>query len=508
MGTSRDGAPNVGIRSEGRIRWYHSQYGAKKEADRLTQTVPERALVVAVGLGAGHQVASLVARGTRVQVFEPDDFHLVAGLMAIDLSEAIRGRMVRFLAAHDASHIAGELSRSYVPFLDGPIATLRLRSRIEAEPERMIAATKHLDRALSMVRSDLAVQARHGRRWLRNTLINLPHAEGEMHRPIPRFAGQSVALAAAGPTLRPAELLHPIVAVDTALPILASYGIRPELSVAIDCQIASVYHLAGSSSRGVPVVVDLSGAPSLLRTIQLPVPALTRHPFHQLLRMLGWDAPFVDVAAGSVTHTALELTDRLGAVSITVHGADFSYPGGETYARGSAIHRVFEAKGRATQTLATLHRGFLYNRPGVQKHPTLDVWTQPGLSEFAASFALLAHGVRAKVTRVSPGTPPLPQHGDSAESLVPEIPPARSPDYKRLESILGTTLDLVSSVATETELRGAIDSGGEREAAARAILPTTTWAAASAGRDIGLGAIYRDISKMMTDTITELRART
>jgi hypothetical protein len=51
----------------------------------------------------------------------------------------------------------------------------------------------------------------------------------------------------------------------------------------------------------------------------------------------------IDTSGGNVTHAAVSLAQSLGARRITVYGADFSYPDGKAYARGTYLYDHFWA---------------------------------------------------------------------------------------------------------------------------------------------------------------------
>ena len=52
--------------------------------------------------------------------------------------------------------------------------------------------------------------------------------------------------------------------------------------------------------------------------------------------------PHIDTSGGNVTHAALSLAESLGAKHISLYGADFSYPYGKPYARGSYVFPYFQ----------------------------------------------------------------------------------------------------------------------------------------------------------------------
>jgi hypothetical protein len=64
-----------------------------------------------------------------------------------------------------------------------------------------------------------------------------------------------------------------------------------------------------------------------------------------------------------VAFSGLSLAERLGARSIELYGADFSYPRGRIYARGTYIYSFFENRQNRLISLETLRSAFLYRGP-------------------------------------------------------------------------------------------------------------------------------------------------
>jgi hypothetical protein len=64
-----------------------------------------------------------------------------------------------------------------------------------------------------------------------------------------------------------------------------------------------------------------------------------------------------------VTYACLSLAENLGAQRITVYGADFSYPSGRVYAKGTYIYPYFERRQERRSPLEALLSSFLYRTP-------------------------------------------------------------------------------------------------------------------------------------------------
>jgi hypothetical protein len=97
------------------------------------------------------------------------------------------------------------------------------------------------------------------------------------------------------------------------------------------------------------------------------------HPLTRYLSRYWRPIPELDTSGANVSYAALSLAEYLGARNIELYGADFSYPAGVTYARGSYIRSLFENRQNRCASLETLHSAFLYRTP-LSKQIAGDSW--------------------------------------------------------------------------------------------------------------------------------------
>lgn len=480
---ARDGSQVNGLARPRRPALFHSGYSPLREAERLADTADDAGFVVVLGMGACHHIRAIAGRGRRVLVVEPDLRLVRSALARDDLTELLRSRSV---ALADPDSIERDVSTRYVPPVDGDLAVVELPGRVSAEPDAFDPYRRALGRIAERLRTDLAVQARFGLRWMRNTILNIPAAHA---RTLPSWGGE-VHVAAAGPSLADAlpdlaaDASTPLVAVDTALPVMLAHRVRPDLVVSIDCQAATYHHYLTAGFPDVPVAAELSILPSLFAGLSVRHPVRSDHPLHTLIGALGLDAPYLDARGGNVTQAAVDLAARLGARKIRVFGADFSYPDGETYPRGSYVHRLFAASASRLAPLAGRHYGFLVDRPGVRRdrdEPTR--WVQPLLSAYAERFGDFAAGLSVGITRV-PGRGlalGVPAAG-TAEARpdragVPEAVGGRAPGV-RPRTVLERLRETMHAVSAPSRFTQALESPEgrplESALAARALLPALT----------------------------------
>jgi hypothetical protein len=87
------------------------------------------------------------------------------------------------------------------------------------------------------------------------------------------------------------------------------------------------------------------------------------HPLTRYLSQVWRPLPEVDTSGANVTYAAVSLAEKLGALSIELYGADFSYPLGLSYARGTYIHPYFEKDQNRLSPLEQKASAFLFRGP-------------------------------------------------------------------------------------------------------------------------------------------------
>jgi hypothetical protein len=75
----------------------------------------------------------------------------------------------------------------------------------------------------------------------------------------------------------------------------------------------------------------------------------------------------MDTSGGNVTYAAISLADSLGADVIALYGADFAYPLGRTYARGTYINPSFERRQTRLAPYESLASAFLYRSAALKR---------------------------------------------------------------------------------------------------------------------------------------------
>jgi hypothetical protein len=377
--------PGVGSGTGGTGRPLHSLMDPRREGARLISTLQGEDFLIFLGLGGGYQVEAALERPETDRViiveFGLRGFAELLGLR--DLRGIIADRRVRLLVDPRPGVLEGLIPDCYLPVLSGAIRTLPLRSRVEADRGEFAAAAEELRRAIDRVSADYSVQAHFGIRMFANILRNLGMAE-ETPPPLPRI--DRAAVCAAGPSLdtqlpRIAEARGKpgrpfLIATDTSLPALLSAGVEPDGIISIDCQHISYRHfippprsfpmpggMGGLIPPHIPLFLDLASPVPLASLGGRRIFFSGGHPLTVYIASRWRPLPALDSSGGNVTHAAVSLAELLGAREIELYGADFSYPLGRTYARGTYIFPYFDIRQNRLNPLEALFSQFLYRSP-------------------------------------------------------------------------------------------------------------------------------------------------
>jgi hypothetical protein len=408
---THSGEESPALTAGNRPATFHSRYNPVAEAQRMSASVAKTDTVICLGLGAGLHVPALAAAARFLLIVEWDASVTRAVLEHADLRGALSLCNVSVLVAPSSEELAEHLAQHYVAALHGSPLIVSLQGQCAADPEGIGRTRRTVSDAVEILKDDLAVQARLGRAWVRNALMNL----GRVLPPWAplTFAGRSVLIAAAGPSLedhltilRHRGSRYALIATDTAAPTVVSAGIRPDLVLSIDCQPASVHHVLPEAVRSLPFLVDLSAPPSLVDAVRHVGFYLSSHPLARYLAAAGLGYPSLDTGAGNVTHVAALLAASRGAAEIIVVGADFAYPGGRTYARGSYVDRLFHARATRFRGAASAHFRFLHERPGLTANSgSAAGYAQALLTAYGHRFATMAHRCAVPVSAARTRSP-------------------------------------------------------------------------------------------------------
>lgn len=463
--TSRSGecVPAL-IDAQGGTRPLHSLVDPVREGNRIIGSAEDDGFLILFGLGGGFSAAAALAQESvqRVLVIEYDLESVAELFGAKSYAPLLRDERFHLLVDPSAEAVARGVLDYYQPALSGGIRVIPLRVRASADQSRFRSAAAAVQNAIAAVSADYSVQAHFGMRWFSNILRNLLQAgEYDAEMPSIRYA----AIAAAGPSLdihlpilAEKQRNYFIIAVDTALPALLHAGIEPDAVVSIDCQHISYRHFLQGLPAHIPLYLDLASPPVVAAQSSCPHFFAGGHPFAQYITQQWRAFPSADTSGGNVTYAALSVAELLGAEEIEVYGADFSYPRGRSYSRGTYLYPYFESLQNRFAGVETLFSELLF-RTELRKTTRGDGWyyETETLSRYRAGFEEKAGTLHAAVRPVQglgaplriarnrtavPPAPPRPARADpplpareflaAYREAVRRLPPLQSPwAYRR-----------------------------------------------------------------------------
>ena len=347
---SRKGPPVPILLREGRTFPMHSRFDPVSEGRRLAEEAPEGYLV-AFGLGGGYHLNPLLEKRTLTGLIVIErDLSLIRGILErIDLTRLLSDSRVVILVDPSPEALSRIVLERYLPVLYGNLGSITLRSRWDANPSWFSDRAKALRGLPEALGRDYTVQTRFGRRWFVHTMWNLSRSE-EVRAVLP--PARRLLVTAAGPSLqkqlpeirkRHAEGAA-LLATDTSLPLLVSEGITPDMVLSIDCQVVSYHHFLKGLPESTILILDLASPPVLTRQTDRILFFSSGHPFSLYLNRLYRPFPILDLSGGNVTHAAASLAQAAGAREVYLYGADFSYPSGQPYARGTYLFPYFQSR--------------------------------------------------------------------------------------------------------------------------------------------------------------------
>ena len=362
--SSRSGSIVPAIRVSGSERALHSLFNPDQEAERTEKQLDRNGdpgFIIAIGLGGGFHLKGLLRRVSlhRALIIE-SDFSLVRSLFErVDYVPFLADDRFNLIIDPNPYDLTRAIVDFYYPLISRGITTILLRAYTDVVPDRFEQIYKSIGDIINSVRNDTATQTNLGIAWLRNSLYNLPllATSSSSFRPASEaiVTGAGPSLESAYPVLKKRDRGTIIVATDTSYPALIAEGVHPDIVLTIDAQIISYHHYlcANKDTGKTTFVFDLATSPTVARLSDRRMFVLTDHPFSRYISSAAPQLPYVDVSGGNVTYAAVDFARRLGIQKVTVVGADFAYPDGKPYARGTYAYPYFAIRAGRRSPIVT-----------------------------------------------------------------------------------------------------------------------------------------------------------
>lgn len=351
----------------------HSKINPQREGERFIKHYKSHGFLIFMGLGGAYHIKPFLEKNefSNILIIDKDIERFRATLSKMNLKEIFLNPAINILIDPEPEELYQFILDNYIPAICGDVTTIPLRQRVLSEQEFFTTCIDTIKAALDTISDDYTVQNRFGKKWFSNTLFNLK--ESMKAKPILQPV-QSAIITAAGPSLessieeiRERQKSATLIATDTSVPALLSHGIRPDIIISIDCQHISYYHFIKDIPKDIPLILDITSPRKLASMFDTVYFFTSGHPFSQYVSKNYKIFPRLNTSGGSVTHAAMSLADALNAKEIFLYGADFSYPLGKSYARGTYIYDYFTKSNNRMDPLENSFFSFIMHSRDIKK---------------------------------------------------------------------------------------------------------------------------------------------
>ncbi|TGM55539.1 DUF115 domain-containing protein [Leptospira biflexa] len=329
--------------------WIHSQFDPKKEAIRFVSELPHdgtERIYLLFGAGIGYIIPYLLERQkVTILWMEPFPFLILEALRKFDFSEFfLSGKLVLITG----DNLEDQLSEAVKGKGTHPISFVPHRGTWQWKENEYLRLKLIAEQMFHKKDVNLATLTRFEKIWAKNICYNLP--ELSKFRPVSDLFGIAkgikVVIACAGPSLSESipELTSYrdqflLLAVDTAVPILTSFGVDPDLIYSVDPQALNSQYLEDYTGDGI-LIFDPTSTYLSLRLDKGPNKGfVTSSPFPliQLLEKTASDEIGSVPFGGSVSTNAASLGTLMGANKVYLVGQDLSFTKGLAHSKGAVL---------------------------------------------------------------------------------------------------------------------------------------------------------------------------
>lgn len=329
----------------------HSKYNPEKEAERLFGK--NENFVLFCGLGAGVHIRYFLNnfKVNYCAVSESNLSDLKALLQKIDFTDIFLHSKLTLLPSLDENEFETALLKTYIPVLHGNFEVKFLRPWENYYKNFLPCFSEKIQNALKKIQGDTATQARFGKIWMRNILLNLKTAS-HISPKLPKAASSKTAyILGAGPsleyaldTIKQKREKFVLFAADTAFPVLTAQNIIPDFFISIDPQAVSYSHCFKPFNTYTIGIFDLCANPLTVRSFLQNGNGFFftagGHPFTQYAAAFS-PFPYCDTSTGTVAGAAKYAALALKFKTLQFAGLDFAYTDGKAYSRGTYLSKSF-----------------------------------------------------------------------------------------------------------------------------------------------------------------------
>ena len=322
----------------------HSRFDPRTEAARFAAEISaEHDLYIVFGFGFAYHIEALLAKipsASNMLVIEKEAVMLKTVLKYRDLSVLLNDERLNILIDPSEDELAETLKgKSSLK-----VSFITHRGSHQINEEYYVSMLELCRSYLSTKEVNIATLAKFEKVWSANIARNIvPFIKSTAIKNFyGKFAKIPAIVVAAGPSLcesldfiRENSRKAVIIAVDTAMPILAKAGIQPHFCVAVDPQLVNARYFEGLPKLDTLLVADPTVHPSVFHFYKGPV-AVTGIAFDIMKWIENICGEKGEIThGGSVSTNAFDLAQRLSCSPIILTGQDLSFTGGRVHPKGS-----------------------------------------------------------------------------------------------------------------------------------------------------------------------------
>jgi len=376
---AKDGNPTLIVNQAGKEVSIHSRINPLKEGETSGYVFdPERFdLLLVLGCGLGYSFLKLKGYAAEfrqivvIDILYGIENEIVKNPHTSFLSE---GDNIRFLSGLEIAEIDEALSE--IIDFNG----LKGMQVIE-HPQSMRVFHEYYDEVKTLIKNvinkkagDKATIRAFGNLFLRNALHNLNSFKycNPVSTLAGKFKGRKAVIVSSAPSLEDnieklkfyeKELY--IIAVDSALPVLMCFGIKPDFVISIDPQARIGEHFLGHDLYEALYIFSIVSPPELVEKYRGFI-SMNSHPVSQVIGDMYPDLKStIDSATGSVAGDAFMFAFIAGFEFIAMTGFDFSFSKNIIYARETAYQKRYALYfNNRFKTAETFNAAYIFKSSG------------------------------------------------------------------------------------------------------------------------------------------------
>ncbi|MCR4579662.1 MAG: DUF115 domain-containing protein [Treponema sp.] len=338
-----------------------SKYNPQREAEKQLENINtdnQFNFFILLGLGCGifAQALSQKYPDSRILIIERSQEDINFLLQIKLIQELKENSKIRITGIEDLRNV---FTSFWLPAKYEKPEIIENHAWILENNDQKEIIQNELNKAFRIISADYSVQSHFGKIWQHNILSNLMEFSDYLQNNEDSSLINSLnrkkkaIIIAAGPSLdKKIEYLKEnkdsffIIATDTAAKALYNNKIKAHAVISIDGQPVSVNHFLASVEKDALYFFDFSANSSAAQYIRKQGGRLvyfsSGHPLLILASTLTkCSFPQLFSGAGTVTIAATDLAIKLGFTEIEVLGADFSYPYGKAYTKGTYLEDLY-----------------------------------------------------------------------------------------------------------------------------------------------------------------------